>query len=146
MYAVTISEPGGPDVLRWTEVPDPVPGDGEVLIDVAASAINRADLLQRAGFYEPPPGTQIRSPGDDPREMQIFDGWSHANSFSLDRQGFELREFENGFERFDDAEAVRSEIYGPVGEFVRTSVGARRVVVRPHNPLESEYGASDGGA
>ena len=56
MKAVTITHPGGPEVLQWTEVPDPVPGDGEVLIDVAASAVNRADLLQRQGFYDPPPG------------------------------------------------------------------------------------------
>ncbi|MFD9733980.1 NAD(P)H-quinone oxidoreductase [Umezawaea sp. NPDC059074] len=56
MYAITIREPGGPDVLEWTEVPDPVPGPGEVLLDVAASALNRADLLQRQGFYPPPPG------------------------------------------------------------------------------------------
>ncbi len=57
MHAVTISAPGGPDVLRWTEVPDPVAGAGEVIVDVVASAVNRADLLQRAGFYDPPPGT-----------------------------------------------------------------------------------------
>ncbi len=56
MYAITISEPGGPDVLTWSEVPDPTPAAGEVLIDVAASAVNRADLLQRQGHYPPPPG------------------------------------------------------------------------------------------
>ncbi|MFE9256538.1 MFS transporter [Streptomyces sp. NPDC006879] len=56
MKAITITEPGGPEVLTWTEVPDPVPGPGEVLIDVTASAVNRADLLQRQGFYDPPPG------------------------------------------------------------------------------------------
>ena len=56
MHAITVREPGGPDALVWTEVPDPVPGPGEVLIDVAASAVNRADLLQRQGFYPPPPG------------------------------------------------------------------------------------------
>jgi putative PIG3 family NAD(P)H quinone oxidoreductase len=56
VYAVTIPEPGGPEVLTWTEVPDPVPGPGEVLIEVAASAVNRADLLQRQGYYPPPPG------------------------------------------------------------------------------------------
>jgi NADPH:quinone reductase-like Zn-dependent oxidoreductase len=43
-------------VLVWTEVPDPEPGPGEVLIDITASAVNRADLLQRAGAYPPPPG------------------------------------------------------------------------------------------
>ncbi|GGT38930.1 NAD(P)H quinone oxidoreductase [Streptomyces kurssanovii] len=57
MYAITIPEPGGPEALVWAEVPDPVPGEGEVLVDVAASAVNRADLLQRQGFYEPPPGS-----------------------------------------------------------------------------------------
>ncbi len=56
MHAVVITEPGGPDVLHWTEVPDPRPGPGEVLIDVAASAVNRADMMQRQGFYPPPKG------------------------------------------------------------------------------------------
>ncbi|RSM59683.1 NAD(P)H-quinone oxidoreductase [Kibdelosporangium aridum] len=56
MYAIVAREPGGPDVLEWTEVPDPQAGPGEVLIDIAASAVNRADLLQRQGFYPPPPG------------------------------------------------------------------------------------------
>jgi putative PIG3 family NAD(P)H quinone oxidoreductase len=56
MHAVTVREPGGPEVLEWTEVPDPVCGPGEVIVDVEASAVNRADLLQRQGFYPPPPG------------------------------------------------------------------------------------------
>jgi putative PIG3 family NAD(P)H quinone oxidoreductase len=56
MYAITIREPGAPDVLEWTQVPDPRPGPGEVLLEVAASAVNRADLLQRQGHYPPPPG------------------------------------------------------------------------------------------
>ncbi|MER5947407.1 NAD(P)H-quinone oxidoreductase [Streptomyces sp. NPDC001904] len=57
MYAITIPEPGGPEALVWTEVPDPVPGEGEVLVEVVSSAVNRADLLQRQGFYSPPPGS-----------------------------------------------------------------------------------------
>jgi putative PIG3 family NAD(P)H quinone oxidoreductase len=56
MHAITITSPGGPEVLRWEEVPDPTPGPGEVLIEVAATAVNRADLLQRQGRYDPPPG------------------------------------------------------------------------------------------
>lgn len=56
MYAIEIAEPGGPEKLVWREVPDPVPGDGEVVVDVAASAVNRADVLQRIGVYDPPPG------------------------------------------------------------------------------------------
>jgi putative PIG3 family NAD(P)H quinone oxidoreductase len=57
MRAVTVTAPGGIDVLGWGEVPDPLPAAGEVLVDVVASAVNRADLLQRMGFYPPPPGT-----------------------------------------------------------------------------------------
>lgn len=56
MHAITIPEPGGPEALVWAEVPDPVPGEGEVLVDVVAGAVNRADVLQRQGFYDPPPG------------------------------------------------------------------------------------------
>jgi putative PIG3 family NAD(P)H quinone oxidoreductase len=56
MRAVTLSGPGGPEVLEWGEVPDPVLKPGEVLVDVVATAVNRADLLQRAGNYPPPPG------------------------------------------------------------------------------------------
>lgn len=53
---MTVPEPGGPDALVWSEVPDPEPGPGEVVVDVRASAVNRADLLQRQGHYPPPPG------------------------------------------------------------------------------------------
>jgi putative PIG3 family NAD(P)H quinone oxidoreductase len=51
-----VSEPGGPEVLGWGEVPDPVCGPGEVIVDVAATAVNRADIMQRQGFYPPPKG------------------------------------------------------------------------------------------
>jgi putative PIG3 family NAD(P)H quinone oxidoreductase len=54
--AITISRSGGPEVLTWATVPDPSPGPGEVLVEVAASAVNRADLMQREGRYPPPPG------------------------------------------------------------------------------------------
>ncbi|TMR12607.1 NAD(P)H-quinone oxidoreductase [Nonomuraea turkmeniaca] len=57
MRAIEITEPGGPEVLEWREVPEPRVERGDVLIDVAASAVNRADVLQRNGFYDPPPGT-----------------------------------------------------------------------------------------
>src|SRR5262245_17057240 len=56
MRCVEILRPGGPEVLQLTERPDPVPGPGEVLIDVAAAGVNRPDVLQRKGGYPPPPG------------------------------------------------------------------------------------------
>ena len=56
MRAITMSGPGGPDVLSLSEVPDAEPGPGEVLVRVVAAGVNRADLLQRQGHYPPPPG------------------------------------------------------------------------------------------
>ncbi|MBO2464686.1 NAD(P)H-quinone oxidoreductase [Actinomadura violacea] len=56
MHAIVIREPGDAEVLEWTRVPDPEPGPGEVLVDVVASAVNRADVMQRMGFYNPPEG------------------------------------------------------------------------------------------
>jgi len=56
MHAIVITTPGDPDVLQWTQVDDPVPGPGEVIVDVASAGVNRADLMQRQGFYPPPPG------------------------------------------------------------------------------------------
>ena len=57
MRAVEITSFGGPDVLRLGDRPVPQPGAGELLIRVAASGINRPDVLQRLGHYAPPPGT-----------------------------------------------------------------------------------------
>jgi putative PIG3 family NAD(P)H quinone oxidoreductase len=56
VHAITLPSFGGPEVLTWAEVPDPEAAAGEVVVDVAASAVNRADLLQRQGAYPPPPG------------------------------------------------------------------------------------------
>lgn len=56
MQAITVTEPGGPEMLRWEKVPDPTPGPGEVIVEIAGAGVNRADLLQRQGHYPPPPG------------------------------------------------------------------------------------------
>jgi putative PIG3 family NAD(P)H quinone oxidoreductase len=56
MRAITVDEPGGPDAMVLTEVADPKPGPGEVLLAVVAAGVNRADTLQRQGHYPPPPG------------------------------------------------------------------------------------------
>lgn len=56
MHAIVVTTPGDANVLAWQEVPDPVAAPGEVIVDVAAAAVNRADLLQRQGLYPPPPG------------------------------------------------------------------------------------------
>ncbi len=56
MKAIIIKEPGGPEVMEWQDTSDPVPQPHELLVRVRATAINRADLLQRRGLYPPPPG------------------------------------------------------------------------------------------
>jgi putative PIG3 family NAD(P)H quinone oxidoreductase len=80
MRAVTVPTPGGPEALMITDLPEPEPGPGEVVVDAVATAVNRADLLQRMGFYPPPPGASdilglecsgtIRSLGDG------VEGWA----------------------------------------------------------------------
>ncbi len=74
MRAVVITADGGPEVLEVRNVPEPVPGNGEVLIGVVAAGLNRADVQQRRGLYPPPPGAseypglevsgRIADPGD----------------------------------------------------------------------------------
>jgi putative PIG3 family NAD(P)H quinone oxidoreductase len=56
MHAIVVTSLGDADVLSWQQVPDPVAGPGEVIVEVAAAAVNRADILQRQGLYPPPPG------------------------------------------------------------------------------------------
>ena len=56
MLAITVPTPGGPEALALAEVPDPTLAPDEVLLDVVAAGVNRADLLQRQGHYPPPPG------------------------------------------------------------------------------------------
>ena len=79
MRAVVITTPGGPEVLSLEEVPDPVPGEGEVLVEVTAAGVNPADVLQRQGFYPPPPGASTSYPTAAAR------GYANMSSLALDR-------------------------------------------------------------
>jgi putative PIG3 family NAD(P)H quinone oxidoreductase len=63
MRAAVITRPGGPEVLEVRDVPRPLPREGEVLVRVRATALNRADLLQRQGRYPAPPGAPSNIPG-----------------------------------------------------------------------------------
>ncbi|WP_040864346.1 NAD(P)H-quinone oxidoreductase [Nocardia exalbida] len=83
MRAIVLKGSGGPEVMSLSEVPDPEPGHGEVLIEVDAAGVNRADLLQRQGHYPPPPGASpllglecsgvIAALGDGVREWVVGD-------------------------------------------------------------------------
>jgi putative PIG3 family NAD(P)H quinone oxidoreductase len=78
--AVTIPEPGGPDALVLDDVPEPMPGPGEVVVDVVAAGVNRADVMQRQGHYNPPPGSSaypgLEVSGRIGRLGDGVEGWS----------------------------------------------------------------------
>jgi putative PIG3 family NAD(P)H quinone oxidoreductase len=80
MRAITITQPGGPEVLAIREVPDAAAGPGEVLVAVAAAGVNRADLMQRMGHYPPPPGAPeypgLECSGTVAALGEGVDGWS----------------------------------------------------------------------
>src|SRR6478609_8664065 len=63
MRALVITEPEGPSALSIKEVPDPVPAKGQILVDVKAVGLNRADLLQSLGLYPAPAGLPADIPG-----------------------------------------------------------------------------------
>ncbi len=78
--AVVVSEPGGPEALRLVDRDDPTPGPGEALVAVHATAVNRADVLQRRGHYAPPPGASdvlgLELAGEIAALGDGVDGWS----------------------------------------------------------------------
>lgn len=83
MNAITIAQPGGPDMLQMQAVPVPACGAGEVLIRVAAAGVNGPDLAQRRGHYDPPPGAspllglevsgEVAAVGDGVTNWQVGD-------------------------------------------------------------------------
>lgn len=83
MRAVEIAQPGGPEMLRLTTRPVPVPGRADILIKVGFAGVNRPDALQRAGSYAPPPGAsdlpgleaagQVVAVGDSVTDWQVGD-------------------------------------------------------------------------
>ena len=80
MKAITLPQPGGPEALVLDDVPDPMPRPGQVVVEVVAAGVNRADVMQRQGHYDPPPGSSAY-PGLEVsgRIAQLgdgVDGWS----------------------------------------------------------------------
>lgn len=103
MKAILVREPGGPDELVLGDVPPPAPAPGELLIDIDATALNRADLLQRRGLYPPPPGASemlglecagvVRAVGPNTRRFRVGDrvmallgGGGYAETTAVDER------------------------------------------------------------
>jgi len=83
-------------------------------------------------FYEPDPGVKLNPPGTDSQEVEIHDAWPNRHSISLDREGFELHEFDPSFLDFDDDAKVKQEFYEQVRAFVKAHTGAKRVEIFDH--------------
>jgi NADPH:quinone reductase len=90
--AVVLRETGGPDRLELTEVPEPEPGDGEVVVRVRAAGINFADVLVRQGRYPQPPelptvpGSEVAGEVDGRRVMALPRGGGYAEAIAVDEQ------------------------------------------------------------
>ncbi|ASJ72048.1 CmcJ/NvfI family oxidoreductase [Granulosicoccus antarcticus] len=80
-------------------------------------------------FFEPAQDVKLNPPGTDVQDVVIRDGWSQAESFSLDAEGFAIKSFDGGFRQFDNEEAITSLLYPQVIEFIKKQTGARRVEI-----------------
>jgi len=83
-------------------------------------------------FYDTEDAKGIHEPGDDPREMEVHDGWHRANSFSYDKEGFALQDFKTEFDKWEAEDVVREKFYPEIVEFLKTTTGAKRVLVFDH--------------
>jgi len=83
-------------------------------------------------FYEPDEPVELNPPGTDLREMDIENGWPRLGQFDIDREGFVLKPFEAAFTGYDDPEAVQTQFYPQVVDFVKANTGAKRVVIFDH--------------
>lgn len=98
------------------------------------------DQLTEIYFYETEKAKGIHEPGDEPVEIQVHDGWAHAKDFTIDKNGFSLHDFHAKHDRWDDDEAVRTDFYPEVVEFLKETTGAKRVLVFDHT-IRSERNA-----
>lgn len=83
-------------------------------------------------FYDSPESKDIHEPGDDPQEVAVRNGWSKVKEFSIDKQGFALKDFTTKFGDWEDDDAVKSAFYPDVVEFLKKELGAKRVLVFDH--------------
>ncbi|SMY29883.1 unnamed protein product [Zymoseptoria tritici ST99CH_1A5] len=105
--------------------------------EVRASFNYTKDLgekLTEIYFYEDPKAVNIHEPGDDPFEVAVHNGWDRVADFSVDKEGFAVKDFNPSFPNnaFNDDSAVRDKFYPEVVEFLKKELGAKRVLVFDH--------------
>lgn len=94
------------------------------------------EKLTELYFYEDPKSVNIHEPGDDAKEMTVVNGWDHASTFSVDKEGFAVKEFPSSFDYtsglWEQEAIVREKFYPEVVEFLKKELGAKRVLVFDH--------------
>lgn len=83
-------------------------------------------------FYEDEKAKHIHEPGDDPHDLPVHDGWSKADEWDVDKNGFALKNFSTSFSDWQHEEQVTQKFYPEVVEFLKKSLGAKRVLVFDH--------------
>lgn len=84
-------------------------------------------------FYDTDLAKGIHEPGDDAQEMEVHDGWGRGvETFSVDREGFSLHDFETAYHEWEDDGAVRQKFYPEIAEWLKQTIGAKRVFVFDH--------------
>lgn len=90
------------------------------------------DKLTELYFYESEKAKDIHEPGDDPHEMTFHDGWGQAKAFSVDKHGFAVSGFSTSYADWEDEEKTRDTFYPEIVEFLKQTLGAKRVLVFDH--------------
>ena len=90
------------------------------------------EQLTELYFYETEKPKNIHEPGDDPHSMLVHDGWSRAESFSPDREGFALHSFQTSHSDWTDDTAVKASFYPEIVSLLQKTTGAKRVLVFDH--------------
>lgn len=104
-------------------------GSVETTVNYTKHIPNKACELY---FYESEKAKDIHEPGDDAQKVSVHDGWHRANDFSVDKEGFALGELKTDYENWEDEQSVRKSFYPEVVEFLKQTVGAKRVLVFDH--------------
>ena len=90
------------------------------------------DKLTELYFYECEAAKDIHEPGDDPHEMVVTSGWHRADSFAADKEGFSIHEFKSEYNQWQDDDAIQANFYPEIVDFLKKTVGAKRVLVFDH--------------
>ncbi|KAF9729553.1 hypothetical protein PMIN03_012447 [Paraphaeosphaeria minitans] len=107
-------------------------GDSQHKVRTTVNYTKAVDGLTELYFYETEKAKHIHEPGDAPVEVTMTNGWPHVNDFHLDKNGFSVHSFKTSHSDWENEEAVRSAFYPEVVDFLKDTLGAKRVLVFDH--------------